>query len=262
MRALINDLTAHLMAVFAPPPGDMVMRVAMFRTWGIAASQGLAGATMNMLVFYVNRFAAPVVGLLVLLVFGAGTEHLLVAAVSGLVAVVIAVLVHRVVHSEGFAVRLGTAAGRVARRVRSSVDPATWAAATTEFQGHVSDRYRRGFPRSLLGLLAMVLCDALILLLTLRFVGVTADEVTAYEVIGTFLLAYPLTLPPFMGLGVYDLVLLGAFVEFGGDLVEPEVVAALTVWRAVTLVGPVLLGVASTAYWRSSSPAPGDAPPA
>jgi uncharacterized membrane protein YbhN (UPF0104 family) len=88
----------------------------------------------------------------------------------------------------------------------------------------------------------MVLTDAAILLLSLRFVGVAAVDLPAYEVIGIFFLAYPLTLPPLMGLGVYDLVLLGTFMEVGGAELEPDLVAALTAWRAVTLLGPVLLG--------------------
>ena len=75
VRALLNDLVASLMAVVAPPPSDLVVRVAMFRTWGIEASRGLAGATMNMLAFYVNRFAAPLIGLAVLAVLGNGTQR-------------------------------------------------------------------------------------------------------------------------------------------------------------------------------------------
>jgi len=45
-------------------------------------------------------------------------------------------------------------------------------------------------------------------------------------------------------------VLLGAFMEIGGDALEPELVAALTVWRAVTILGPVMLGGVVTLVWR------------
>lgn len=249
-RALLNDLVASLMVVVAPPPGDLVVRVAMFRTWGIDASRGLAGATMNMLAFYVNRFAAPLVGLLVVLTLGNGTQRVGAAVASGVVAVVMAVVLSLMVRREGFADRLGRAAGRTARRVRSSVDPEAWADAATGFQGHVSASYRRAFPRSLLVLTTMVLTDACILLLAMRFVGVSAGDLPAYEVIGVFFLAYPLTLPPLMGLGIFDVVLLGAFLEAGGDLLEPELLAALTVWRAVTILGPIALGGVVTLVWR------------
>ena len=249
-RALLNDLVAALMAVVAPPPGDLVMRVAMFRGWGIDASRGLAGATMNMLVFYVNRFAAPVVGLLVLVGLSSGTHRVWPAVGSGLVAVAIAVVVSLMVRQERFAAGLGRLAGTAVGRFRSSVDPAAWETAATDFRGHVATGYRRAFSRSLVALTVMVLSDATILLLSLRFVGVSAAEVPAYEVIGVFFLAYPLTLPPLMGLGVFDLALLAAYMELGGAEIEPEVVAALTVWRAVTLAGPVVIGGLTLLAWR------------
>lgn len=251
VRALRNDLTAHLVVVVAPPPGDMVMRVAMFRSWGIDAASGLAGATMNMLVFYVNRFLAPLLGLLVLVVLGEGTQRTAAVAASVLVALVLATGTTLLVRSDATAATLGHRAGSVVRRVRPSVDPQAWSDAAARFQGHVAGEYARGFPRSLVGLLLMVVVDGSILLLCLRFVGVGAAELASYEVIGIFLVAYPLTLPPLMGLGVLDLVLLGAFTDIGGVQLEADVIAALTVWRAVTLLGPVLLGAVTTVHWRA-----------
>jgi uncharacterized membrane protein YbhN (UPF0104 family) len=138
----------------------------------------------------------------------------------------------------------------MAGSVRTSVDPEVWAGSAAGFQEHVASGYRRAFPRSLLVLSAMVLADACILLLALRFVGVSEGEVPAYEVIGIFFLAYPLTLPPLMGLGIYDVVLLATFMDLGGAALEPQLVAALTVWRAVTILGPVLLGGVVTLVWR------------
>ena len=249
-RALLNDLVASLMAVVAPPPGDLVVRVAMFREWGIEASRGLAGASMNMVAFYVNRFAAPLVGLAVLAVLGSGTPPVAGAVVSIAIAVALTVVVSLAVRREEFAALLGRRAANIARRVRSSVDPEAWVRSSTGFQQHIVADYRRAFPRSLLALSAMVLSDACILLLAIRFVGVPAEAVPAYEVIGLFFLAYPLTLPPMMGLGIYDVVLLGAFMEVGGDALEPELVAALTVWRAVTILGPVALGGVVALVWR------------
>ena len=251
-RALINDLTAAMMAVVAPPPADMVLRVAMFKSWGIDASRGLAGAMMNTVTFYINRFTAPVVGLVILLVARGEARSLWAVAGSAVIAIAIAVLLVLVVRSEVFAARAGAAGGRLARRFRSTVDADAWAATAVEFQDNVSQRFKRGLPRSLAGLVVMVLADATVLLLTLRFVGVGAEQVPTVDVIATFFIAYPLTLPPLMGLGVLDVVLLGTFMEVGGDALEPEIVAALTVWRALTLVGPVVLGVGASAYWRHS----------
>ncbi|SFA98569.1 Uncharacterized membrane protein YbhN, UPF0104 family [Nocardioides alpinus] len=261
-RALLNDLVASMMVVVAPPPGDLVVRVAMFRTWGIEPSRGLAGATMNMLAFYVNRFAAPLIGLLVLATLGSGTQRVGASVASVVVAIVMTVVLSLMVRREEFASRLGRAAGNTVRRVRSSVDPEAWSEAATGFQEHVSEGYRRAFPRSLLALTLMVLTDACILLLAARFVGISAADLPAYEIIGMFFLAYPLTLPPLMGLGIFDVVLLGAFLEVGGAALEPELVAALTVWRAVTILGPILLGGIVTVIWRHRTRGTAGASPA
>ncbi len=249
-RALLNDLTAALMAVVAPPPSDIVMRVAMFRSWGINAARGIAGATMNMLVFYVNRFAVPVLGALILAIFGQGTDRIVFACVCGVIAIILGTVVALLVRGEGLAAWFGTSAGRIVRRVRSSVDPHAWAVSATRFQALIGEKFRRGFPFSLAGLAAMVVVESCILLLALRFVGVSAAALPAYIVIGAFLLGYPLTLPPLMGLGIYDVVLLGAFMEVGGDSLEARIIAALTIWRATTILGPMILGIGSTVHWR------------
>ena len=121
--ALINDLTAAMISMIAPPPSDMVMRVTMFKSWGIEASRGLAGATMNTVSFYVNRFAAPIIGLALMAFFGFETNHTLVAIAAGLFSITLAVLAYSVVRTEGFAERFGR---RVRRRwPNDSVHPWT-----------------------------------------------------------------------------------------------------------------------------------------
>lgn len=252
-RAVINDLAAHLLAVVAPPPSDLVMRVGMFRSWGIEPARAIAGATMNAVAFYVNRFAAPIVGFALFAVLEARWDHVWLALGSGLIAVTIVVVVYLIIRAESFATALGRRAGRLGQRVRSSIDPEQWAEATAEFRGHMVDKFRRGFPRSLLGLTVMVLVDALMLAMAIRFVGVEAGEVALLIIVATYFVAYPLTLFPLMGLGILDAVLLAAYVNVGGLEIEPELVAALVVWRVVTILGPITLGAGALALWRRST---------
>lgn len=253
MRALANDLTAALLALIAPPPSDMVVRVAMFRSWGIDSSRAIAGAAMNSAAFYINRFAAPILGTALVFAFELESRHWWSAAVSAAVATVLALVVSRVVRAERAADQVGRIAASVARRLGRDADPDAWAAATLEFRDHMRDKYARGLPRALLTLVAMVVVDGLLLLLALRSVGVQASDVSSLQVLGSFLLAYPLTLFPLMGLGIVDAVLLAVFVEVGGLAIEPEVVAGLVVWRAYTLIVPALLGIGTLGFWRRSA---------
>jgi hypothetical protein len=50
-RSVQNDLAANLLGTVSPPPGDVVIRVAMFGSWGVSALEGMAGVTLNMLTF-------------------------------------------------------------------------------------------------------------------------------------------------------------------------------------------------------------------
>jgi hypothetical protein len=102
----------------------------------------------------------------------------------------------------------------------------------------------------MIALIGMVLADGTILLLALRFVGVGPDLLPATLVIGMFLLLYPLTILPLFGFGVLDALLLGALVTAAGAVAEPGVVAATAVWRVVTLLGTLVLGVVAFGWWR------------
>ncbi len=260
-RAVVNDLAAHLLAVVAPPPGDIVVRVAMFTSWGIDASRAIAGAAMNAVSFYTIRFAVPVLGVLLLLPVRFDPGYATTAALSALVALTLGVLVVLGLRQEAFARRLGHLAGRAATRVRSSVDPDRWATTVVDFRGRMQGTFAAGFPRAAAGLVALVVADATVLLLALRFTGVSADALPAVELYAAFAVAYPLTLFPFMGLGVLDATLLATVVYVAGIAAEPAAVAGLVVWRVYTLGGPVALGAGAFAWWRHRLRAEGSAAP-
>src|SRR5262249_6717697 len=133
-RAVVNDLASHLLAVVAPPPGDMVLRVGMFTTWGIDPSRAIAGTLMNTLAFYIMRFSVPIIGFAILLPVRYDSGYAVTALIGGAIAAVIAVLVVLGLRSEALAERIGLTCGRLATKVRRSVDPAGWAAATVQFR--------------------------------------------------------------------------------------------------------------------------------
>jgi hypothetical protein len=249
-RAVVNDLAAHLLAVAVPPPGDLVLRIGMFTSWGLDASKAAAGSMMNMISFYMIRFSIPVVGVLILLPVRFDAGYAVTAVLSGAVAAAIVVAVVLGLRSEAFARRLGHLAGTLVSKVRRSVQPARWVDATVQFRLDMLDTYASGFPRSAFALVGLVFADATVLLLALRFVGVSASEWPAIELYAAFLCVYPLTLFPFMGLGLVDAVLLATIVDTAGSQTEAAAVAGLVVWRAYTLAGPIILGAGSLGLWR------------
>lgn len=255
-RSLQSDLSANLVATGAPPPADVVLRVAMFRSWRIDPVVGMTGVTLNTLTFYSVRFLAPVLGLALVAFQGVERRQWLVAAASGLVALVVLGGLALLVRGDHLAAWVGRSAGRIVRRVRSSTDPEAWAQAMVRIRGTSAETLRRGLARSLGALVVMVLADAVLVLLTLRFLGVGASALSAVDILSAFLFAYPLTLLPLFGFGVLDAVLLGAWVTIAGTHHEANIMAALVIWRSVTILGPLAMGLGVLMRWRRTETEP------
>ena len=251
IRAMQNDQAAILMTTVAPPPSDVVLRLAMFGSWGIPAPAGLAGTVMNTVTFYVVRFGAPLLGIALML--GLGTFYLgefVPAVLSGSVSAALLAVVWLAFRGEAFTVGFARRLARFVGRMRHGVDPEAWAAWAADFRGRVVDRVPWALPRSVLALVAMVVVDATLIVASLRFVGVTTSEVPAIEVLVAFLVAYPLTLFPFSGLGILDAVVVATLlaIEAGAD--EAELVAGFVIWRTITIAGPLVLGLLSVGLWK------------
>ncbi len=252
-RSMQNDLGAILVGTVAPPPSDVVLRVSMFRSWGIDPIEGMAGVTLNTLTFYVVRFAAPMLGLVLFVFVEAESGRTWAAVASGVVAAVILVALVSLSRGDRLARIIGLTAGRVATRFKHEVEPEAWSATVVEFRARVGDRVRTGIAPSLLALTLMVLSESLLLLVAVRLVGVDSAAVPTLVVVSTVLIAYPLTLFPLMGLGILDAVLVAAWTQYAGVEYEAQIVAALIVWRVFSLLVPILLGVVAVAWWRRST---------
>lgn len=99
-----------------------------------------------------------------------------------------------------------------------------------------------------------MLADELVLLvLCLRFVGVSSSDVGTVAIVIAYVFAFPLTIMPFSGIGIVDSIIIAAMVQAGGHAVEPSAIAALVIWRIFTLGVPALAGVGAIALWRRTS---------
>lgn len=253
-QSVRNDLAANVVATVAPPPGDIVLRVAMFRSWGLDPVRGMTGVTLNSFKFYAVRFLAPSLGLILL----TGTElahrqWFLAGLCLAVTAAILGALV-LLLRSDALAARVGRWTGSVvaalARLVRRTVDVDRFPARTVELRHQASDSLRRGLLPSMLALVGMVLVDASILALALRGVGVGAGSLPLLEILGWVLLAYPLTTLPLFGLGVLDALVVGAWTTTAGIELESSIVAATIVWRIITILGPIALGALVLVDWR------------
>jgi len=252
-RSVISDLSANLAGTIAPPPGDVVVRVAQFRTWGINPVDGMAGATLNMLIFYGARFAAPAIGAALFCLHAFDTGKVLTGVVSLAIAVGIVGVLLAVLRSDAVAEKLARRAARAAQSVNADIDAQRWVDAVVDFRRRIGTTLNRGLAPALAFMVMGIVVDAGIVLASVRFVGLGADLAPWPVVVGATLLAYPLTILPAFGLGVMDAVVIATVVDVTGMEHESTLVAATMVWRVITIFGTLALGAIAMAWWRATS---------
>src|SRR6476619_206106 len=125
-----------------------------------------------------------------------------------------------------------------------------WAQATTTFRDRKVLLLRARWHWITLATVVSHLSLFLVLLLALRFVGVTSAQVSWLDALAVFAFARLLTAIPFTpgGLGVVELALITGLAAAGGP--RALVAAAVLVFRTLTYVLPIPIGIATYVFWR------------
>jgi uncharacterized protein (TIRG00374 family) len=236
----------------------MALSFAMLRAWGFAGTAvGLAVAVTGVW-NQLAMLAFPAVGLALLALSGGAHRALDTIAVVGL-AIFVGVVI-------AFAAGLSTP--RLARRIGdSAARGATWALGLirkgpvnwdgesfVRFRSRTNSLLRSRWHVLTLATLAGQLTVFLVLLVSLRVLGVSGDEVSAVEAFAAWALVRLLGSIPITpgGLGIVELGLTTALVGFGGSQVE--VVAAVLVYRVMTMVPTLAIGLLAGATWKRYRP--------
>jgi putative heme transporter len=239
-------------------PGGAAVGVAgsfaLLRSWGFQSGEVGRAVTLTGIWNQFANFTFPMVALFLLTVTGQPGGLLITAAFVGAavlgVAVAALVLVlwsAKVAHDLGLAA--SSAASWMRRKVRrGAVGP--WGDAFARFRGDTVGLLSRRWHALTLATLAGQLAVFLVLVLCLRAFGVPASDVTVIEAFAAWALARLLAIVPLTpgGLGVVELGLTGALVGFGGA--NAPVVAAVLVYRFLTIVPTLALGLLAVATWR------------
>jgi putative heme transporter len=260
-------MTQATTAVTNTVPGGSAIGVGM--TYVMLGRWGYSGSRISVAVLVSgvwNAFAKlglPVLALALVALQGGASGARVVAALLGIGGLVAAIVVFALMlRSEDAARRFGVAAGRVASwglRVIRRPPVAGWELATVKFRSRTLELLEHGWAPITAATLVSHLSLYLVLLVTLRAVGVSDAEVSWAEVLAVFSFARLATAIPFTpgGAGVVEAVLIGGLVAAGGD--REQVTAAVLVFRALTWALPILVGVGCYLWWRRQSfkaPAP------
>ena len=240
------------------PAGSAVgvgITYSMFSSFGFNASSIAIASVVTGLWNTFVKLGLPVVALAILSFQGQGNAALQSAALTGLGVLLAAISVLALgLASESFARRagdrIGALATAVARRFRRG--PFTnWGTRFVEFREQSVDLLRRRWLWVTGATVLSHLSLYVLFLTSLRHMSVGPDTVTAAEALAIFALVRLLTALPITpgGLGVVEVGYTTALVVAGGD--EELVVAAVLIYRALSYLLQVPLGVVAYAIWRT-----------
>lgn len=255
-QALALSQASTALSIVSPAGAAVGMAgsFALLRSWGFPPGPvGLAVAVVGVWNQLAN-LVFPIVALALLTAAKESHAGLKVAAAVGMAVLVVVISSFALaLSSERRARQVGDLAARAANRARRLIrrGPVVWG-------GESFARFRRGTlellrrrwhvitAATLLGHLTVFL----VLLACLRTIGVSSAEVSVVEAFAAWALvrilgALPLT-PA--GLGFVELGLTGALVAFGAS--NADAVTATLLYRFLTVVPTLLLGLAAAATWR------------
>jgi uncharacterized protein (TIRG00374 family) len=251
-------LTQSTTAVTNTVPGGSAIGIGM--TYSMLGSWGYSGSksTVAVLVSGVwNAFAklgTPVLALALIALQGQAGGARVTAALLGIAGLVAAVVVFALMlRSEEMARRFGLLAGRIASRLLALVRRPPvhgWELATVKFRSRTIDLVRHRWIMITVTTLVSHLSLYLVLLVSLRNVGVSNTEVNWAEVLAVFAFARLATAIPFTpgGAGLVEAVLIAGLVAAGGD--KAQVVAAVLIYRALTWALPIVVGIGTWLWYR------------
>ena len=248
---------ASTASTYIAPGGAAVgiaLSYAMLRRWGFRGSDvALAVAVTGVW----NQFVLlgfPVIALALLTLTGEQNALLQTVAVIALIIFVIAAGAFTAGLSfRGIARWLGDLAARVVSRGLRLIrrGPVKWTGESlVAFRNEAVALLGRRWHVITLATLAGQLTVFLLFLACLRVLDVSAGEVSLIEAFAAWSLVRLLGSLPITpgGIGIVEVGLTSALVGFGGQ--NAEVVAAVLVYRTLTMVPTLVLGLVTAAVWR------------
>jgi putative heme transporter len=259
-NALRMDLAGS--AVSQVIPGGLAVNVAtqfgMLKKWGFAGRPVVLAVSLTTLWSQFATFVFPVLAIALLSLDGGHDMTLRTVALAGLVIVAtLAGAFVAVLWSPRMAKQLGDKAARIAARLDAIVHkgPVQWNGDDlVRFRSNSIDLLRHRWAALTATTLANQLTAFLVLVVSLRALGITGSEVDVVEAFAAWSLVRALGSIPITpgGLGVQEVALSAALVGFGAH--SAAAVAATLLYRSLTFLPSVVLGLAAAATYNLSKP--------
>ena len=227
---------------------------AMLRAWGFVSTEITRAIALVSLWNQFLNLTYPIVAVVLLTAFGEDTALLTTAAFVGVAVLAVAVTGFVLgLTSDRLALEVGDQAARLASWMRGKLrkGPVSWGGPSFErFRRSAGELLSRRWHALTVASLAGSLSVFAVLLVSLRALDVPSSEVSATEAFAAWSLVRLLGTVPITpgGIGIIELGLTTALVAFGGN--NAGVVAAVLVYRVLTLVPTIVYGLVAAATWR------------
>ena len=257
-EAAVVNLGSNAVANTLPAGGALAMGVswAMLSSWGVSTADYVLYTMVSGIWNVFARLGLPVLALLLLVTASRPGAGLIVAAGVGLALLIAAAAgLGLLLRSESFALRAGRALQRmvaVACRLARRPVPPDVAGWLPGFRGRAGALIAARGWRITAATAASNLTLWLVLLACLRGVGLSQAQVSWQTSLAAFAFVRLLTVLPVTpgGLGITELGLIGTLAAAAGHQASTQVTAAVLLYRAVTYLPPIPLGIIACLTWR------------
>jgi len=261
-NALRMDLAGSALSQVLPGGAavNAATQFGMLRSWGFQGQPVVLAVSLTTLWNQFVTFGFPAIAIAALALEGGRERTLGLVALAGLLVVVLlAAGIVAILWSPASARRLGDWAAQRATRLKRVVrrGPVRWTGNdVVSFRAQAIELLRNRWPTLTLATIVNQLAVFAVLLVAMRALGVSRSEVDVVEAFAAWSLIRALGSIPITpgGLGVEEVALSGALVGFGAH--NAEAVAATLVYRFLTVVPSVVLGLASAATYNLGRPKP------
>ena len=239
------------------PPGglDLISRFQMTRSWGFSAASSTSATIASWVFTSLSKIVLPILAVAFLAIDRIQDDDLDALALLAIIIVVVgAVGIGLILRSPKLATWVGDvlgavvgwAAGLFRKKIKTD-----FRQLVHDFRDQASDVLKSRTHLGLAAGLAARLAAFVVLLVSVRAVGIPSDKVSWTIIFAAFAVVMTVSVIPIFNLpGITEVILISTLSQYAGTEFSDEIAAAVFVYRILTWLLPIPFGGIAFTRWR------------